>query len=164
LSIRPFEGNSTFLSWGVGWSPVKLPVAKLKDEAVLPTRAHEGDAGLDLYACEAAHIGPGERWSVGTGVAVEIPAGHAGLVLPRSGLAKRHGIALVNSPGLIDAGYRGEVRVLLLNTDPAETFRVESGDRIAQLVIAPIALAEPVEVEALSDSARGDGGFGSSGR
>lgn len=143
---------------------MQLPVAKLKDDAVLPTRAHSGDAGLDLYACEAAHIGPGERWSVGTGVAVEIPEGHAGLVLPRSGLAKKHGIALVNAPGLIDAGYRGEVRVLLLNTDPAETFRVETGDRIAQLVIAPIALAEPVEVEALSDSARGDGGFGSSGR
>lgn len=142
----------------------RLPMAKLKDEAVLPTRAHEGDAGLDLYACEAAHLGPGERWSVGTGVAVEIPEGHAGLVLPRSGLAKKHGIALVNSPGLIDAGYRGEVRVLLLNTDPAETFRVEPGDRIAQLVIAPIALVEPVEVESLSDSARGDGGFGSSGR
>jgi dUTP pyrophosphatase len=143
---------------------VKLPVAKLNDEAVLPTRAHEGDAGLDLYASEAAHIGPGERWSVGTGVAVEIPVGHAGLVLPRSGLAKKHGIALVNSPGLIDSGYRGEIRVLLLNTDPAETFRVEPGDRIAQLVIAPIALAEPVEVKALADSARGDGGFGSSGR
>ncbi len=142
----------------------QLPIAKLKDEAVLPTRAHEGDAGLDLYANEPAHIGPGERWSVGTGVAVEIPEGHAGLVLPRSGLAKKHGIALVNSPGLIDAGYRGEVRALLLNTDPAETFRVEPGDRIAQLVIAPIALAEPVEVESLSDSARGDGGFGSSGR
>lgn len=145
-------------------APVQLPVAKLKDEATLPTRAHEGDAGLDLYACEAAHIGPGERWSVGTGVAVEVPEGHAGLVLPRSGLAKRHGIALVNAPGLIDAGYRGEVRVLLLNTDPAETFRVEAGDRIAQLVIAPIALAEPVEIEALSDTTRGDGGFGSSGR
>jgi dUTP pyrophosphatase len=143
---------------------VELPVAKLNDEAVLPTRAHEGDAGLDLYACEAAHIGPGERWSVGTGVAVEIPAGHAGLVLPRSGLAKKHGIALVNSPGLIDSGYRGELRVLLLNTDPAETFRVEPGDRIAQLVIAPVALAEPVEVPTLAKSARGDGGFGSSGR
>jgi len=143
---------------------VRLPVVKLKDEATLPSRAHEGDAGLDLHACEVAHIGPGERWSVGTGVAVEIPEGHAGLVLPRSGLAKRHGISLVNSPGLIDAGYRGEVRVLLLNTDPAETFRVEAGDRIAQLTIAPIALAEPVEVEALSDTPRGDGGFGSSGR
>ncbi len=143
---------------------MELRVAKLQEEAVLPSRAHEGDAGLDLYACEAAHLGPGERWSVGTGVAVEIPAGHAGLVLPRSGLAKKHGIALVNSPGLIDSGYRGEIRVLLLNTDPAETFRVEPGDRIAQLVIAPIALAEPVEAEVLADSARGDGGFGSSGR
>lgn len=143
---------------------MELPITKLKDEVVLPTRAHEGDAGLDLYACEAAHLGPGERWSVGTGVAVEIPEGHAGLVLPRSGLAKKHGIALVNSPGLIDSGYRGEVRVLLLNTDPAETFRIEPGDRIAQLVIAPIALAEPVEVESLTDSQRGDGGFGSSGR
>ena len=143
---------------------MNLPVAKLHEDATLPTRAHEGDAGLDLYACEAAHIGPGERWSVGTGVAVEIPEGHAGLVLPRSGLAKKHGIALVNAPGLIDSGYRGELRVLLLNTDPAEIFKVEPGDRIAQLVIAPIALAEPVETEALAESVRGDGGFGSSGR
>ena len=143
---------------------VQLRVAKLKDEAIVPTRAHAGDAGLDLYACEAAHLGPGERWSVGTGVAVEIPEGHAGLVLPRSGLARDHGISLVNSPGLIDAGYRGEVRVLLLNTDPAEVFRLDAGERIAQLVIVPIALAEPVEVESLSESARGDGGFGSSGR
>jgi dUTP pyrophosphatase len=143
---------------------VDLPVSKLKDEATLPSRAHEGDAGLDLYACEAAHIGPGERWSVGTGIAVAIPEGHAGLVLPRSGLARKHGISLVNSPGLIDSGYRGEISVLLLNTDPAETFRVAPGDRIAQLVIAPVALPEPVEAEALTDSARGDGGFGSSGR
>ncbi len=143
---------------------VELRVAKLTDVARVPSRAHAGDAGLDLYACEAAHLGPGERWSVGTGVAVEIPAGHAGLVLPRSGLARDHGIALVNSPGLIDAGYRGELRVLLLNTDPAETFRVAPGERIAQLVIAPVALADPVEVEALGESARGDGGFGSSGR
>jgi dUTP diphosphatase len=143
---------------------VELPVARLQDDAKLPSRAHEGDAGLDLYACEAAHIGPGERWSVGTGVAVAIPEGHAGLVLPRSGLAKKHGIALVNSPGLIDSGYRGEIRVLLLNTDPAETFRVEPGDRIAQLAIAPVALVEPVEAQDLAESARGDGGFGSSGR
>jgi dUTP pyrophosphatase len=143
---------------------VDLPVAKLKDEALLPSRAHEGDAGLDLYACEAAHIGPGERWSIGTGVAVEIPEGHAGLVLPRSGLAMKHGIALVNAPGLIDSGYRGELRVLLLNTDPAETFRVEPGDRIAQLLISPIAMPEPIEASALAESARGDGGFGSSGR
>jgi dUTP pyrophosphatase len=143
---------------------MQLPVAKLKEEAVLPTRAHDGDAGLDLHACEAAHIGPGERWSVGTGIAVEIPEGHAGLVLPRSGLAREHGIALVNAPGLIDAGYRGEVRVLLLNTDPAEIFRVAPGDRIAQLVIAPVAEVEPVAAERLGESARGDGGFGSSGR
>ena len=143
---------------------MELPIAKLKEGATLPTRAHEGDAGLDLYACESAHIGPGERWSVGTGVGVEIPAGHAGLVLPRSGLARDHGIALVNSPGLIDSGYRGELRVLLLNTDPAETFRVEAGDRIAQLLITPIAIAEPVEAAALADTPRGDGGFGSSGR
>jgi len=143
---------------------VKLRIAKLRDEATVPTRAHAGDAGLDLYACEAAHLGPGERWSVGTGVAVEITDGYAGLVLPRSGLARDHGIALVNGPGLIDAGYRGEVRVLLLNTDPAEIFRVEPGERIAQLVVVPVGLPEPVEVESLSDSSRGGGGFGSSGR
>jgi dUTP pyrophosphatase len=143
---------------------VQLPVLRLKEEAVLPTRAHPGDAGLDLYACEAAHIGPGERWSVGTGVGVEIPEGHAGLVLPRSGLARDHGIALVNAPGLIDSGYRGELRVLLLNTDPAETFRVEAGDRIAQLVLTPIATPEPVEAAELTESVRGRAGFGSSGR
>jgi dUTP pyrophosphatase len=143
---------------------VQLPVTRLVEGAQLPSRAHDGDAGLDLYACETAHIGPGERWSVGTGVGVEIPAGHAGLVLPRSGLARDHGIALVNAPGLIDSGYRGELRVLLLNTDPAETFRVEPGDRIAQLVLTPIITADVVEAEALSESGRGEGGFGSSGR
>jgi dUTP diphosphatase len=143
---------------------MELAVAKLKPEAVLPTRAHEGDAGLDLYACEAAHIGPGERWSVGTGLAVEIPERHAGLVMPRSGLARDHGISLPNSPGLIDSGYRGELRVLLLNNDPAEIFRVAAGDRIAQLVLVPIAFAEPVETAELAESLRGQGGFGSSGR
>lgn len=143
---------------------MQLPVARLKEEAVLPSRAHEGDAGLDLHSCETAHVGPGERWSVGTGIAVEIPAGHAGLVLPRSGLAREHGISLVNGPGLIDAGYRGEVRVLLLNTDPAETFQVQPGDRIAQLVLTPVALPDPVEAVALSESERGESGFGSSGR
>lgn len=141
-----------------------LPVIRLKDNAVVPTRAHPGDAGLDLYSTEEAHVGPGERWSVGTGIAVEIPEGHAGLVLPRSGLAREHGITLVNGPGLIDAGYRGEIRVLLLNTDPAETVRIEAGARIAQLVVTPVAIAEPVEATALSETARGDGGFGSSGR
>jgi dUTP pyrophosphatase len=143
---------------------VELRIEKLRDGATLPTRAHEGDAGLDLYACDSAHIGPGERWGVGTGIAVEIPAGHAGLVLPRSGLARQHGISLANSPGLIDAGYRGELTVLLLNNDPADVFRVAPGDRIAQLVVVPIALAEPLEVEGLAESARGEGGFGSSGR
>ena len=143
---------------------MKLRFARLSDNAVLPTRANEGDAGLDLYAAESAHLGPGERWSVPTGVAVEIPDGHAGLVLPRSGLAREHGIALVNSPGLIDAGYRGEIRVLLLNTDPAEVYRVKPGDRIAQLVVVGVAAPEPVEAEELADSSRGDGGFGSSGR
>ena len=143
---------------------MKLRFARLRDDAILPSRAHEGDAGLDLYAAEPAHLGPGERWSVPTGVAVEIPEGHAGLVLPRSGLARKHGIALVNSPGLIDAGYRGEITVLLLNTDPAEVYRVQPGDRIAQLVVVGIAAVEPTEAEALAESARGDGGFGSSGR
>src|SRR4029077_6122894 len=114
----------------------------------LPTRAHEGDAGLDLYACEAAHIGPGERWSVGTGVAVEIPGGHAGLVLPRSGLARRHGIALVNAPGLIDSGYRGALRVLLLSTDRRNAFEITAGDRIAQLLVMACA---PVELEAVEE-------------
>jgi dUTP pyrophosphatase len=143
---------------------MELRVIKLKDNAVIPTRAHPGDAGLDLYSTEIAHLGPGERWSVGTGIALEIPEGHAGLVLPRSGLAREHGIALVNAPGLIDAGYRGEVRVLLLNTDPAETVRIEAGARIAQLMVTPVAIAEPVEVTELSDTARGESGFGSSGR
>jgi dUTP pyrophosphatase len=143
---------------------VELRFLKMRDEATVPSRAHEGDAGLDLYACETAHIGPGERWGVGTGVAVEIPAGHAGLVLPRSGLAREHGIALVNGPGLIDSGYRGEIGVLLLNTDPAETFRVQPGDRIAQLVVVAVDAAQPVEADSLAQSARGEGGFGSSGR
>jgi dUTP pyrophosphatase len=143
---------------------MELRFQRLNENAVLPSRAHKGDAGLDLHAAERAHLGPGERWGVGTGLAVEIPEGHAGFVLPRSGLAREHGIALANSPGLIDSGYRGELRVLLLNTDPAEVFRVEPGDRIAQLVVAPIAILEPAEVEALASTARGDGGFGSSGR
>jgi dUTP pyrophosphatase len=143
---------------------VKLACSKLSDEARLPTRANEGDAGLDLYAAEPARIGPGERVSVGTAIALEIPPGHAGLVLPRSGLAARHGIALVNAPGLIDAGYRGEVRVLLLNTDRSEPFEIAPGDRIAQLLITPFAEAIPAEADELLASARGEDGFGSSGR
>ena len=131
---------------------------------MIPTRGHPGDAGLDLYSIEPAHLGPGERWSVGTGIAVEIPAGHAGLVLPRSGLAREHGIALVNSPGLIDAGYRGEIRVLLLNTDPAETVRIEAGARIAQLVVTPVATPSRSRRPRSASRVRGDGGFGSTGR
>lgn len=143
---------------------MELRVKLLGDSATMPTRAHDGDAGLDLHASEPAHIGPGERWQVSTGIAVEIPAGHAGLVLPRSGLAARHGISLVNAPGLIDSGYRGEVKVLLLNNDPAEVFRINPGDRIAQLVVIPIVTALPVEAEHLAQSDRGESGFGSSGR
>ena len=143
---------------------MELRVRRLREDARLPTRAHEGDAGLDLYAVEAARLTPGERASVPTGVAVAIPDGHAGLVLPRSGLAKRHGITIPNAPGLIDSGYRGELQVLLMNADPAEAFEVAPGDRIAQLVVTPFAAAEPIEVEALDESARGLAGFGSSGR
>ncbi|HEY7152141.1 MAG TPA: dUTP diphosphatase [Solirubrobacterales bacterium] len=143
---------------------MELRVKLLSDAARLPGRAHEGDAGLDLYASEAAALEPGQRASVATGIAVEIPPGHAGLVLPRSGLAARHGVALVNSPGLIDSGYRGEVRILLLNTDRERPFEIEPGDRIAQLVVTPIAAAEPLEALRLADTTRGDGGFGSSGR
>lgn len=143
---------------------MEVRVARLRDDARLPSRAHDGDAGLDLHAAEAARIEPGERASVSTGIAVEIPEGHAGLVLPRSGLAARHGIALVNAPGLIDSGYRGEVRILLLNTDRSEAFEIEPGDRIAQLVIAPVGGVEAVEVPELAPSSRGEGGFGSSGR
>ena len=128
-----------------------------------PERANEHDAGWDLRAAEAATIAPGERASVGTGIAVAIPEGHAGLVLPRSGLAARHGIALVNAPGLIDAGYRGEVRVLLLNTDARAAFEIVAEDRIAQLVIVDLPVVEFAEAGALSDTARGRGGFGSSG-
>jgi dUTP pyrophosphatase len=138
-------------------------VKRLASAAVLPTRQYDGDAGFDLYAAEAAQLAPGERASVGTAIALEIPAGHAGLVLPRSGLAVRHGIALVNSPGLIDAGYRGEVRVLLLNTDATQTFSVAVGDRIAQLLIVAFAAPALVEVPELVDSERGARGFGSSG-
>ncbi len=142
---------------------MSLRVTRTHPAAVLPTRAHEGDGGVDLYACEAATIEPGERKSVGTGIAIEIPLGQAGLVLPRSGLAARHGIALVNAPGLIDAGYRGEIRVLLLNTDRVQPFSIGLGDRIAQLVLIEVKLAVLEEVPELSASERGGGGFGSSG-
>jgi dUTP pyrophosphatase len=142
---------------------VNLRVRRLNDRAVLPARAHPGDAGLDLHALEETTLGPGERAAIPTGIAIEIPAGHAGLVLPRSGLALRHGIALVNAPGLIDSGYRGELRVLLLNTDRGAPFQIEAGDRIAQLVVIRAEMVSVVEGQELSVSARGAGGFGSSG-
>jgi dUTP pyrophosphatase len=143
---------------------VRLPVRRLRPDALLPGRAHGDDAGLDLRAAEAAVIPPGRRASVGTGLAVELPPGHAGLVLPRSGLAARHGIALVNAPGLVDAGYRGELRVLLLNTDRDEPFTVAPGDRIAQLVVVAVETPRVEEVDQLGPSERGAAGFGSSGR
>jgi dUTP pyrophosphatase len=144
---------------------VELRFQRLSKAARLPTRAHEGDAGLDLYAAEAVTVPPGGgRIDVGTGVAVEIPDGHAGLVLPRSGSARKHGITLTNAPGLIDAGYRGELRVLILNTDPSSAFEISPGDRIAQLVVVAVALPEPVETDELGESERAEGGFGSSGR
>jgi dUTP pyrophosphatase len=129
---------------------------------VLPARAYSGDAGLDLSACERVVLGPGERASVGTGVAVAIPPGYAGYVQPRSGLAAKHGIGMVNSPGLVDSGYRGELRVVLLNTDRERIFTVEPGMRIAQLVLVPVARAELRLVDELPDSERGERGFGSS--
>jgi len=142
---------------------MSLRVRRLDAGARLPSRAYPGDAGLDLYALEEVVLEPGARASVGTGIAVEIPDGQAGLVLPRSGLAARHGIALVNAPGLIDAGYRGEIRVLLLNTDRRESFTVQRGERIAQLVLVRVETPEVVEVHELALSERGAGGFGSSG-
>lgn len=142
---------------------MSLRVARLDARARLPTRAYPGDAGLDLYALDGAELAPGERATVRTGVAIEIPAGHAGLVLPRSGLAARYGIALVNAPGLIDAGYRGELKVLLLNTDREEPFTISAGDRVAQLMLVSVQLPRVVEVDALAVSKRSIGGFGSSG-
>ena len=142
---------------------MRLEYRLLSETARPPARAHDDDAGMDLHADEAAHIDPGDRASVGTGLAVAVPDGHAGFVLPRSGLAADHGITLVNTPGLIDSGYRGELRVLLLNTDRTRAFRVMPGDRIAQLVLVKVEAPELAEVGELSDTVRGAGGFGSTG-
>jgi dUTP pyrophosphatase len=141
---------------------IELPIRRLRDDAVLPVRAYAGDAGLDLAACERHELGPGERALVGTGLAVAVPEGYAAFVQPRSGLAARHGLTIVNTPGLVDSGYRGEIRVALLNTDRREPFVVEPGMRIAQLVVVPVPKLEPVEVEELPESERGVRGFGSS--
>lgn len=141
---------------------IDVAVRRLRADAVLPAPAYEGDAGADLSSCEQVRLEPGQRAVVSTGIAVEIPEGYAGFVQPRSGLAARHGLGVVNSPGLIDSGYRGEIRVVLLNTDPRETFTVEHGMRIAQLVVAPVASVRFVEVAELATSERGARGFGSS--
>ena len=141
---------------------IELAIQRLRDDAVVPERAYAGDAGLDLAATERVELGPGERAVVGTGLAVAIPDGHAGFVQPRSGLAARHGISVVNAPGLIDPGYRGEVCVVLLNTDRGEPFVVEPGMRIAQLVVLPVPALELVETDELPESERGVRGFGSS--
>jgi dUTP pyrophosphatase len=141
---------------------IELPIRRLHPDAVMPERAYAGDAGLDLAACERRELGPGERALVGTGLAVAIPEGYAGFVQPRSGLAARHGLTVVNSPGLIDEGFRGEIRVVLLNTDAREPFVVEPGMRIAQLVVLPVPELDPVEVDELPESERGVRGFGSS--
>jgi dUTP pyrophosphatase len=141
---------------------IELPIRLLRDDAVLPARAYAGDAGLDLAACERHELAPGERALVGTGLAVAVPQGYAAFVQPRSGLAARHGLTIVNTPGLVDSGYRGEIRVALLNTDRRETFVIEPGMRIAQLVVVPVPELEPVEVEELPESERGVRGFGSS--
>jgi len=143
---------------------IEVAFRRLRDDAVLPSRAYPGDAGLDLAACQRVELGPGERALVSTGLAVAIPEGYAGFVQPRSGLASEHGISMVNSPGLIDSGYRGELRVILLNTDRAATFVVEPGMRIAQLVVLPVPEVELVELDALPESERGTSGFGSSRR
>jgi dUTP pyrophosphatase len=141
---------------------IELPIQRLRRDAVIPERAYSGDAGLDLAACDRLELGPGERALVGTGLAVAIPEGYAGFVQPRSGLAARHGLTIVNSPGLVDSGYRGELQVVLLNTDSAEPFVVEPGMRIAQLVVLALPEFELLEVEQLPESERGVRGFGSS--
>ena len=141
---------------------IELPIRRLHEDAVVPLRAYGGDAGLDLAACERVELGPGERATVGTGLAIAIPEGYAGYVQPRSGLAAKHGLTIVNAPGLVDSGYRGELKVILLNTDAEEPFVVEPGMRIAQLVVLQVPEVEPVEVDELPESERGVRGFGSS--
>jgi dUTP pyrophosphatase len=142
----------------------ELLVHRLRDDVSLPSRAHPGDAGLDLRAAEDVTLKPGERASVGTGIAIALPSGTAGFVVPRSGLAIKHGLSIPNAPGLIDEGYRGEVRVLLVNLDLHEAIEIRRGDRIAQLVVQRVESPDVVEVAELPPTARGEGGFGSTGR
>ena len=144
---------------------IDVPIVVLDAELDVPSYARLGDAGADLVAREDLRLAPrGGRGLVSTGVAVAIPVGYAGLVLPRSGLAARHGITCLNTPGLIDSGYRGELQVLLVNTDPEESYEVRRGDRVAQLVVVPVEQARFVQSDLLPTSQRGDGGFGHTGR
>jgi dUTP pyrophosphatase len=142
---------------------VPVFIRRLVPDLPLPARAHPGDAGLDLFAAAGVTLGPGERAVVPTGIAIALPDGYAAFIHPRSGLAARHGVTLVNAPGTVDAGYRGEIRVTLLNTDTRQPVSFQRGDRIAQLIIQRVARVELHEVERLPGSARGDGGFGSTG-
>jgi dUTP pyrophosphatase len=143
--------------------PLRLEVLQIDAGLPLPAYAHDGDAGLDLYAAEDVTIAPFERVLIATGIAVAIPAGYAGFVQPRSGLALRSGLSFVNTPGLIDAHYRGEIRVIAINLDPTAPIHVARGDRVAQLVIQQVAFCEPVAVDTLPATTRGEGGFGSTG-
>lgn len=143
---------------------VEVLIQRLDGDLPLPSYAHPGDAGLDLYSREEVRLGPGERYAVPTGIAVALPVGFAAFVHPRSGLAAREGLTVLNAPGTVDAGYRGEIKVILVNTDSGRTTTLARGDRIAQLVIQRVAVARLVEVEHLPGSARGEGGFGSTGR
>jgi dUTP pyrophosphatase len=129
----------------------------------VPVYAHPGDGGADLVAAESVELGPGERALVGTGTAVALPDGYVGMIVPRSGLAAKHGLTIVNTPGILDAGYRGEIKVILLNTDRSEPYTITAGDRIAQLVVMPVTRARFIPVDRLPGSHRGDGGFGSTG-
>jgi len=142
---------------------IPLPVLRTDTHLPLPSYAHEGDAGLDLRSAEDAVIPPFGRTLLGTGVAVAIPAGYAGFVQPRSGLALRHGLSLVNTPGLIDSHYRGEIKVILVNLDPATPVEIHRGDKIAQLVVQPVVQCDLVESASLDSTGRGEGGFGSTG-
>jgi dUTP pyrophosphatase len=143
---------------------VRLEVRVLDPGLPLPRYASEGDAGLDLLAAEDASLEPGERAAIPTGIAVAIPEGHAGFVHARSGRALKEGLALVNAPGLIDSGYRGEIKVIVVNLDPRSAIDIRRGDKIAQLVVQPVATVDPVIVDELPPSDRGEGGFGSTGR
>ncbi|MBL7286064.1 dUTP diphosphatase [Corynebacterium godavarianum] len=156
------ENNEHTQLVGAGQLP-PIPLKRLDKELPLPKRVHTGDAGADLYSAETITLEPGQRALVGTGVALALPVGTVGLIHPRSGLAAKHGLSIVNTPGTVDAQYRGELKVCLVNTDRSEAFTVERGMRIAQLVVQRVELVDFVEVEALDETVRGDGGYGSTG-